>query len=171
MEPPKDKRTRLEGFDYSQAGAYFVTVCTKDRACILSDVIVGAIHESPVVRLTQYGQIVEKHIKLIPERFHVEIGNYIIMPNHIHMIIVVDSDRAIRESPLQKRALIPKVIGYLKMNSSKEIHFINPDITVWQRSFRDHIIRNEKEYSQISEYIEYNACKWEEDCYYTHEQT
>ena len=94
------------------------------------------------------------------------------MPNHIHFIIIIkdDEERAIRESPLQcHRSVMSKVIGYLKMNASKQIHLTNPKKKIWQRLYHDHIIRGEKDYQKIWEYIDTNVISWEKDCFYSSE--
>ncbi len=169
MNLPKRKPTRLRNYDYNTAGAYFITICTKDRRCILSDISVGAIHESPVLKLKKYGKIADKTIQALSERYKIEIPKYVIMPNHIHMLVVItDAEilRAIRESPLRARSVISKVIGYMKMNISKGIHKISPDEHIWQRSFHDHIIRDQKDYERIWTYIDINPHKWEQDCLY-----
>ena len=91
------------------------------------------------------------------------------MPDHIHLLITVNNQdclRAVREPPLQNRSLISKAIGFMKMNVSKEIHKINPQEKVWQRSFFDHIIRNEQDYKQVWEYIENNPLKQIRRTYY-----
>ena len=168
MEIPKRKPTRLKGYDYSTPGVYFITVCTHNREHFLSN-IVGAIHESPENELSPYGEIVEKIIKCLPERYNIEIDKYVIMPNHIHFIIRIknDENRAIRESPLQiQRSIIDKAIGYLKMNVSKQIHLMNYEGKIWQRSYHDHIVRGEEDYKKIWEYIDTNVIRWKEDCFY-----
>ncbi len=160
---PKRKRVRLENFDYSTEGAYFITICTKDRRMILSQ-IVGAIHESPAVELTKIGFVVENTIEKMSSRFGIEIDQYIIMPNHIHLIIVIeDLDRAIRESPLHKRSVISKAIGYMKMNVSKQIRETNPNISLWQRSFYDHVIRDREDFLNHQKYILESPLHWLED--------
>lgn len=84
------------------------------------------------------------------------------MPNHIHMLVSInndiDSGRALREAPLQ-RSLLSKLVGYIKMNVSKEIHKSNPMIEVWQKRYSDHIIRNQTDFEHHWNYIEYNAMK------------
>ena len=168
MELPKRKPTRLKGYDYSQNGAYFITICTHNRKCLFSN-IVGAIHELPENKLTPYGKIVKQIIEILPDRFNVSIPKYVIMPNHIHLIIEIyngDEKRAIRESPLQyHRSVIDKMVGFLKMNVSKKIHNEHSD-KIWQRSYHDHIIRGEKDYQKIWEYIDTNSLKWGSDCFY-----
>ena len=132
---------------------------------------VGAIHESPENNLTQFGIIVNEAINNLPDRFNIKIDKYVIMPNHIHILISIpnnDTKRAIRESPLRyKQTSVSQMIGWLKMNVSKKIHITNPDLKVWQRSFHDHIIRNETDYEKIWQYIDTNVERWELDCFYT----
>ena len=165
---PKRKSPRLKEYDYSTPGAYFITICTYNRKCLFSN-IVGAIHELPENKLTQYGEIVKQIIEILPDRFNVSIPKYVIMPNHIHLIIEIysnDEKRAIRESPLQyRRSVIDKMVGFLKMNASKKIYNTDSE-KIWQRSYHDHIIRGEKDYRKIWEYIDTNVLKWEQDCFY-----
>ena len=170
-ELPQRKRLRLKNFDYSTPGAYFVTVCTHNRKCTLSRVV-GAIHESPEIQLTEYGKIVDRLINTISRQSLATIDRYVIMPNHIHLVIMItDSDelRAIRESPLRGRSIISKTIGYIKMNASKEIHNRYGNEMVWQRGFHDHIIRDRNDYEKISKYIYENPIIWQYDCFYTEE--
>ncbi len=162
IEFPQRKPTRLPEYDYSSNGAYFVTVCTHNRRNIFSD-IVGAIHESPEIKLKPYGKIVEKYINTLPHRFNISILSYVIMPDHIHLLITVENQdplRAIHESPLQQRSLLSKIMGFLKMNVSRDIHFINPNEEIWQRSYYDHIVRNEDDLSDINDYITANPFLW-----------
>ncbi len=168
---PKRKPTRLKGYDYSENGVYFITICTHDRKCLFSN-IVGAIHEFPENKLTQYGEFAKQVIEILPVRFNVSIPKYVIMPNHIHLIIEIydnDEKRAIRESPLQHhRSIVDKMVGFLKMNVSKKIHNTYSN-KIWQRSYHDHIIRGEKDYQEIWEYIDTNVIRWEKDCFYNSE--
>ena len=168
---PKRKAMRLKNFDYSSTGAYFITICTHNRKCMLSQ-IVGAIHESPETVLTEYGKIVDEIIKNVSERCKVTIDRYIIMPNHIHLLIVItDTEelRAIRESPLRGRSVISKAIGYVKMNASKEIHNRFGKTNLWQRGFHDHIIRDRNDYEKIAKYIDENPMRWYYDELYANE--
>ena len=168
---PKRKAMRLKNFDYSSTGAYFITICTHNRKCMLSQ-IVGAIHESPETVLTEYGIIVDETIKNVSERCKVTIDRYIIMPNHVHLLVIItDSEelRAIRESPLRGRSVISKVIGYIKMNASKEIHTRFGKINLWQRGFYDHIIRGKEDYEEHLKYIAENPMRWYYDELYADE--
>ena len=159
MEFPKRKNTRLKDYDYNQNGAYFITICTHER----KNLFVGAIHESPELQLNAYGQIVDKYINQLNTRFDVKIDKYVIMPNHVHLIIAIEQ-RAIRESPL--RSTISKAVGYLKMNVSRDIHNKGYTGAVFQRSFYDYVIRGENDYLKIWNYIDTNPAKWQEDKYY-----
>ena len=106
-------------------------------------------------------------INNLSKRFkNINIDKYIIMPNHIHMIVVISGEWAIRESPLPKRSLLSQIVGYFKMNTAKQIHAENKNLDVWQRGYYDNIIRNEKAYQVIYEYIDTNPLKWKEDKYF-----
>ena len=169
---PKRKNPRLKHFDYNTPCAYFITFCTCHRKNTLSR-IVGAIHESPVIQLSAYGKIADKVIRNIPPHLQVRIEYFVIMPNHIHLVVTIpdcDTVRAIRESPLRGRSIISKTVGYIKMNISKEIHQRFGDATVWQRGFHDHIIRNEQHYLQIATYVQENPLRWQQDCFYCPEK-
>ena len=175
MEYPNRKPIRCKYIDYSNTGAYFITMCTAKRKKFLSN-IVGAIHESPVIELLPWGMIVEETLNNLPQHLGVEIDQYVIMPDHVHMIIIVnDSEqtRAIRESPLQSRSIISKAIGFIKMNASKKIHEIGFPDTIWQRSYYDHVIRCKEDYEGVCKYIYENPVKWfygaeEEEYIYTY---
>ena len=164
MKLPKRKPTRLKNYDYSREGAYFITICSHNRKMLFSN-IVGAIHELPENKLNSNGTIIDYYINNLENRFGIIVDKYVIMPNHIHMILLID-ERSIRESTLQKRSIVSKAMGYLKMNASRDIHKNGYDGKIWQRSFHDHIIREERDYLKIWSYIEANPIKWREDCFY-----
>ena len=168
-ELPVRKNLRLQEFDYNTPGVYFITFCTHNRRNTLSQ-IVGAIHESPVSRLSTCGMIVDTVIRSVPDHFHITVDRYVIMPNHVHLILMLtesDVQRAIRESPLQGRSLISKVVGYIKMNASRAIRRQYGDVTVWQRGYHDHVIRNRADYEMVSRYVHENPIRWELDKFYT----
>ena len=168
---PSRKPLRMSRFDYNTPGAYFLTFCTHNRKHILSH-IVGSIHESTEPQLTTCGRIVETVIRNIPEHLHVTIDRYVIMPNHVHLIAIITEDdmlREIRESPLRSRSILSKLIGYIKMNASKAIRQCYGNISVWQRGFFDHAIRNQADYAALAEYIQTNPLRWELDKLYPEE--
>ena len=166
---PQRKALRLPDYDYSQNGCYFITLLTDRKRWLFGTYNVRAIHESPVrftkdkcINLNENGKICKKHIGNLSNRFpEVDVINCIIMPNHIHLLLMIhgNSIRAIRESPLQ-RSTLSKIIGYLKMNISKEIHSASSNSEkIWHRNYYDRVIRNQREFENCWNYIEYNALK------------
>ena len=164
MNYPERKALRLKDYNYNSSGAYFVTICTEQKRCMFSDVHVGNLIDAPNICYSNYGKIVDQYINSLPVKFGISVDKYVIMPNHVHMIIgISDSGNA----PLQtKRSLISKAIGYLKMNVTRDCRQLTPNIEIWQRSFYDHIIRNEDDYSKIWNYIDTNPQRWTEDRYF-----
>lgn len=146
------KSTRLPGFDYASYHYYFGTICTNEKECIFGE----------PENLNQLGEIAKQNILQIEKHFpDVIVDNFIVMPNHIHAIIIIGRDPNKGELPS-----LSTVVGQYKSAVTKEIHKIQPNRKVWQRSFHDHIIRDQRGYEQIWEYIRYNAQKWDEDCFY-----
>ena len=144
MELPQRKKIRVGEYDYSQCGAYFVTICTQNRRPILSN-IVG--DDAPIVP-KRYGQIAEKYLKNAAE-----IEKYVIMPDHIHMLIRLEEQGAEKRSPQASR--IASIVRSIKTLTTKEI-----GEPIFQRSYYDHVIRNQRDYNEIWEYIENNPRKW-----------
>ena len=167
MELPRRKPNRLKDYDYSQNGAYFITICVKDKQELLGEImgtpIVGGdvfiSHIAPPVpcewsahiELSQHGMIVEKYISSVAG-----IDKYIIMPNHVHMIIFIQT-----ETDERGAQSVSQLVKSFKTLVTKEIGF-----SLWQRSFHDRIIRNEYEYQQIWTYIDDNPANWAQDCFY-----
>ena len=143
VELPKRKNIRLPNFDYGNTGAYFITICVKDRKPILSNIVGDDAHIVP----KQYGIIVEKYIRNIPE-----IEKYVIMPDHIHIIIRINNGTMWASSPTKK---VENIVRSLKTLTTKEI-----GQSIFQRSYYDHIIRNQTDYNEIWEYIENNPMNW-----------
>lgn len=158
---------RLKEYDYSQSGAYFVTIIVKDRACLFGDIIDGEM------KLNEFGRVVQIVWKALPERFsQVELDSFVVMPNHIHGVIFISDDvGAIHESPLphgraeRRKMLLPKVVGYFKMNVAKRVNDLRDTAgaPLWHRNYFEHIIRNEKELDRIRKYIIDNPGNWIHD--------
>lgn len=147
MDYPNRKPQRKPGYDYSLSGSYFITICTHSKGNILSFIIPNSEHSMPSVRLTEIGKKVNKAISEINNKNSIfEIDNYIIMPNHIHFII-----HNYRDGELS----ISDIVGRFKSYTS---HLYGKRL--WQKSFYDHIIRNEKDYLEISKYIYENPARW-----------
>lgn len=142
------KSPRIPNYDYSQENYYFITICTKERKCLF-----GSIHNKNWI-----GRMAEEHILCIPEHFtNVVVDTYVVMPNHVHMILVLKTSG---ESNTEQ------IIGQYKSGLSREVRKRFPDIQIWQRSFHDHIIRNQKAYETIWLYIASNPDNWKKDCFY-----
>ena len=161
---PDRKRTRLKNFNYSSNGKYFITICTQDKKKILSEIVGDGIYDVPHIELLPCGEIVDKYIQVMNERFEgATIEKYIIMPNHVHLIIDVEwkDGGGMSQAPSPTNAVIPKFISLLKRYCSHEIGG-----NIFQRSYHDHIIRSEQDYLKIWTYVESNHQKWEKDVFY-----
>ena len=176
-ELPNRKGTRLKNYDYSTTGAYFVTICTHNRNNILSTIAVGEgfplPHESTSLQLSLYGMVVEKWIRELPNKYqNISVDCYVIMPNHIHMLLIVSSNienGGGRGDP--SPTAITTAIGWMKYQITKEINQIRrtPGENVLQRSFHDHVIRNRDDYNKIYKYIYENPLRWRYDRLYSEE--
>lgn len=164
-EPDKHHRRsiRLKGYDYSEAGTYFVTVCSWKRDCLFGEISGG------VMGLNEYGRIVEDEWRRSSTiRQEINLDEFVIMPNHIHGIVTIYSngDRHVGangRSPLRmKPKSISSFVAGFKSAVTKQINQIRntPGTPVWQRNYYEHIIRNEKELEKIREYIQNNPLKW-----------
>lgn len=141
------KIIRLQGYDYSAENIYFVTLCIKDRIELLGKI------ENENIKLSIEGNIVKKTIHLVEQIYpNLTIDEYVIMPNHIHFLISINYANGIT---------ISKVIKHFKTIISKELSY-----SIWQKSFYEHIVRNEKEYLKIKEYIRNNIINWAKDKYF-----
>ena len=163
---PKRKHNRLGEFHYGSGYSYFITVCTKDRARILSDITVGTgVLDCPQVKLTYFGEIVDKYINQLNDFYeHISVDQYVIMPNHIHLLITVRLENGQSGTPVPTRgnSIVSSFVSTLKRFSNKEYGF-NP----WQRSFYDHVIRNRQDYEETRKYIFENPQNWEKDELFT----
>ena len=183
------KHNRLKEYDYSQNGYYFITICTAEKRKILGDISVGAncvrpYGVRPKTVLSEIGKIVDENICRLNGIYDtVRVDKYVVMPNHVHLILVIQDgqiqdgrtqfaptestesqgaqDGQIQDGRTQFAPTVSRVIKQFKGKVTKQVGFC-----IWQKSFYDHIIRDEKEYLRIWEYIENNPDKWAEDKYY-----
>ena len=171
--PQRNRRSiRLQGYDYSQAGAYFVTICTQNRECLFGEIMNGEM------RLNDAGRIVvDEWLQTAKIRAEIELDEWVVMPNHFHGILVLSADvGAIHESPLQmtvtqrRNMVLPNIIGRFKMLSAKRINALRhtAGAKLWQRNYWEHIVRNEPELNRIREYIHNNPAQWKSDQLYGH---
>ncbi len=165
MEFKKRKFNRLPKYDYSQNGMYFVTVCSFNRENILGEISRDNPCGCPQITYSVLGEITKRQINNIDTNFGMKCDKYIIMPNHIHLILEIFH---FSKDGQPQGLSLPRIIGSLKSNISNEYlvwcKYNNIQMgQVWQRSFHDRIIRNDREYKDIWNYIDTNVMRWEED--------
>lgn len=176
-EPLKHHRRsiRLHGYDYASKGSYFITVCTHQRECLFGEIV------DEKMRLNDFGEIVrEEWLKTKGIRLNVDLDAFVVMPNHVHGIIMirdqsvgatrrVDSRRGVSPyAPTEFRSpsnSIGAIIRGFKDASAKRINNVRgmPGHLVWQRNYYEHIIRNEDDLDRIQEYIQINPSNWMAD--------
>jgi len=160
LQPQRNRRSiRLQGYDYSQAGAYFVTVCAQGRECLFGDVVNGEMQPN------DFGTIVADLWEWLASQYgHVELDEWVIMPNHVHGIIVISGDcrGGSRTAPTEKPKPLGRLIGAFKTAATKRINEMRntPGGKLWQRNYYEHIIRNDDELDRIRGYIDNNPAKW-----------
>lgn len=154
-ELPQRKQLRLPEYNYSSAGKYFLTVCIKNRQNILSDIVGGGALDAPKIVLSPIGKIVEKYILSTNNIKNVSVLKYVIMPDHIHLLIGIQRPFGTSRAPSPTNEIIPHSISTLK-------RFVNRDIgeNIFQRSFYDHVVRGDVDYREIWEYIDANPIMW-----------
>ena len=157
---PIRKQNRLSSVQYNENGVYFITICTREKANLFWQV--GAAMHRPPDCLTPAGKSVKEKILRINDVYKgaVHVDNYVVMPNHIHLLLSLEKGGRHIAAPT-----ISSVVNQYKGAVSKEL-----GVSCWQKSFHDHIVRNEADYRRIWEYIDANPGKWEEDCYYVSEE-
>ena len=189
-ELPQRKDNRLKRFDYSSNMAYFITICCRDRKQILSKIVGGDACDAPRVVLSRYGRIVDHYMRQMDQQYdNIFIDHSVIMPNHIHLILIVSSAdsseysndvrvgyfgtsqassptvpharKELSPSVYRQHEIVPKFVSLLKRFINREIGY-----NIWQRGYYDHIIRNEDDYRNTWLYISNNPACWAEDQYY-----
>lgn len=179
----KRQSIRLKGYDYSQSGFYFITICCYQRECLFGDII-----NSQII-LNNFGELVKKEwLKSAEIRKEIKLGEFVIMPNHFHGIVIINQKNnnynhvhtndvgANGRSPLQEIQSSPQqismkpkslssLIAGFKSATTKKINIIRdtPKTPVWQRNYYDHIIRNDQSLERIREYVQNNHLSWEND--------
>ncbi len=166
----KRKPTRLKSFDYSSVGAYFVTICIQDRKQMLSKIEKPTANSSvgdgaldvPQIRLTKFGEIVEKNLLSSENISGLKIDKYVIMPDHIHAIIFIESGKSAKRtangtsrSPSPTNEMLPHIISTFKRFCNKEI-----GSNIFQRGYSEHIIRDKEDLETRRKYIWENPTRW-----------
>ncbi|MBC7234050.1 MAG: transposase [Chloroflexi bacterium] len=183
---------RLKGYDYSQSGAYFVTICVQDRTCLFGEVINGEM------RLNEWGQVVQAAWQDLPNHLsHVQLDEFVVMPNHVHGIIMITDDAdhvgagskptlragskptpraglepaptttttVCTDADTRKRHGLPEIVRQFKTFSARRINECRhtPGSPVWQRNYYEHVIRDEEDLQRIRQYIVDNPANWAKD--------
>ena len=178
MEYPKRKMPRHPIYDYNTPGYYFITLCTKEKAKILGEIVGRSLPDAPdtttlqqrsileaapYIQYSKYGETACRQLDHMASFYkEITLEKYVVMPNHIHMILHIN--RIIsheNDDKLRRNALVSRFVGTFKRFCNKQY-----GQNIWQTSFHDHVIRNEKDYLKIWEYIENNPLKWTLDCFY-----
>ncbi len=163
------KHPRLTNYDYSLAGAYFITICTQNRRCMLSRIVGRGLAPAEIndIVYTKIGEIAKQQLLLLEERYrNLKIDQYVIMPNHIHAIFILEDDEAEGASP---RPTIMDIVCAYKSLTMRECKKFGFSGKLFQTSFYEHIVRCREDYEEISKYIYENPSKWYYDELYSEE--
>ena len=150
----------MKNFDYSENGLYFLTICVKNRKKLLCNIVGRGVFDAPKIELTSVGKIVEKYIHSINNAEKLTVEKYVIMPDHIHLMVFVENEDCYGASktPRPTNQIVPHMVSTFKRFCNREI-----GENIWQTSFYDHIIRNEADYSKHYDYIVDNPVMWAEN--------
>lgn len=180
FDPQKHHRRsiRLKGYDYASAGAYYVTIVAWRRECLFGEVVNGEMV------LSKFGLVAKQQWEKLPNRFpNTELGAFMIMPNHMHGIVLITDGRGTAENPndlngessrraptqerFQKpvKGSIPTIIRSYKSAVSYRINLMRgtDGVPLWQRNFYEHVVRNEQDLQNKTDYINANPLLWDED--------
>ena len=180
FDPQKHHRRsiRLQGYDYSQQGAYYVTIVAWQRECLFGEVVNGEM------ALSKFGLVAKQQWEKLPKRFpNIELGAFVVMPNQVHGIIMIIDGRGTADNPndhdgessrraptheqFQKpvKGSIPTIVRSYKSAVSYRINLMRgtKDVPLWQRNYYEHVIRDEKDLQNKTDYIKANPILWDED--------
>lgn len=166
---PQRKLQRLQGYDYSQNGAYFITICTQNRSPLFGDII------NDKMILNNAGKMVEERLLNISTNT-IFVDKYVVMPDHLHIIVFIRQDGTTQGSSGTTQGSFPTlseivqrfktITTKLYIDGVKNGNYPPFDKKIWQKSFNDHIIRNEKGYQEVWKYIDENLINWKQNEYY-----
>ena len=155
---------RLHDYDYAQPGAYFVTLCTHERECLLGKITEGTLWLSPA------GQVIENCWQALPRYFYaIKLDAFVVMPNHVHGIICILEASLADDASVQRHGAaagsLTAIVGNFKTVSARRINQLRntPGAAVWQRNYYEHIIRTPRELDAVRKYIVDNPLKWSLD--------
>jgi REP element-mobilizing transposase RayT len=156
------KTTRLKGADYNDNCMVFLTICTKERRCVLSHIVGTGVLDGPKNELTRYGKIADKYIRQLNDFYHnLSVESYVIMPNHIHILLWIkgkENGPSRTPVPTIQNSTSSKFVSTFKRFCNKEY-----GENIWQYRSYDHIIRNREDYEEHLRYIYENPMRWQFD--------
>ena len=160
--PPSNRRKsiRLKGYDYTQSGAYFVTLVMRNRLSLLGEIVSGKM------LLNGIGESIRDAWEWLAKRYpYVKLDEYVVMPNHFHGIIVLTNDRQPHHHSRPMNKPLGRLMAAFKTVSTKQTNLLQgtPGQPMWQRNFYEHVIRDETELDRIRKYIADNPANWETD--------
>ena len=176
MEEFKKRKTpRYRNINYNGVGVYFITICTQNRRCVLSRIVGTGVLDCPEIKLTEYGEIADKYIKQLNDFYdNLSVRDYVIMPNHIHLLLWVKRIKNPTENG-QSRTPVPTNVQRANNTCSQFVstfkRFCNKEYgeNIWQARFNDHLIRNREDYEEHVKYINENPIRWCYDELFTEE--
>ncbi len=153
------KSIRLKGYDYSQAGLYFITICVQDRACLFGEISMGKM------KLNDAGEMVETEWLKLPERFqNIELHEFVVMPNHFHAILQIVAPTVVIQKNIGEMMDAFKSITTVEyIRGVKKLGWGSFNGKLWQRDYYENIIRDEQAFQNISDYIANNPARFPTD--------
>ncbi|MBQ1186901.1 MAG: transposase [Clostridia bacterium] len=145
----------MKNFNYSENGLYFLTICVKNKNLRLCNIVGRDVPDAPYIQLTKTGEIVQKHIFSINNAERISVHKFVIMPDHIHLLLFIDNVDGASGTSRPTHSLVSRTVSGFKRLCNKEI-----GENIWQTSFFDHVIRNETDYKTHYKYIENNPVMW-----------
>ena len=163
---PRRKTIRLQEYDYNSPGAYFLTLCTENKRCLLSRIVGTGVLDGPSVALTMYGKIAEKYIRQMDDFYEdITVESYVIMPNHLHILLVVrENGPSGTPVPTAQNSRVSRFVSAFKRFCNREY-----GKNIWQYRSYDHVIRDQQDYLEHLRYISENPYRWESDVLYSAE--
>lgn len=159
------RNTRLPEYDYNTPGVYFLTICVENRKCILSSIEGEGLLDAPSVNLLPCGRVAEKYLHQLSEFYeNLSVNSYVIMPNHIHILLEVLEGPSGTPVPTRQNSIVAQFVSTFKRFCNKEY-----GRNIWQARSYDHIIRDQLDYDRHLQYIYENPFRWTKDDFYVAE--
>lgn len=173
------KNTRLPGYDYNTPGAYFLTLCTENRRCLLARIVETDLLDGPKIELLHYGKIAAQYINQLNNFYdHISVESYVIMPNHVHILLQVKGEGPSRTSVPTDGGGAGEGPSVTKLQNSVVSRFVSTfkrfcnkeyGQNIWQSRSYDHVIRDQEDFDKHLQYIYENPFGWQKDEFYAEE--